>query len=139
MAKDKIKVDTSVEKDLDKVWEFWTKPEHIAKWNQATEDWMCSNAENDLQKGGKFVYRMEAKDGSYGFDFSGEYMEVKPKEKLVYALEDGRSAEINFSEEHGKTIITETFEPESENPEDQQKEGWQAILNSFKKYAETQD
>ena len=139
MAVEKINVEATIAKDLKKVWEFWTSPQHITQWNQASEDWLCPNAENDLKEGGKFVYRMEAKDGSFGFDFSGEYKEVKTEKKLVYALEDGRTAEINFSEENGKTIISECFDAEDENPVAQQKEGWQAILNSFKKYAEAQD
>ena len=139
MAQEKITVEATIEKDRKKVWKLWTSPEHITKWNQATEDWMCSKAENEVREGGKFVYKMEAKDGSFGFDFSGEYTEVEEEEKLVYALEDGRTAEVKFSEEDGKTTITEIFEPESENPVDQQKQGWQGILNSFKNYAEDQE
>ena len=128
-----------IKENSKKVWELWTSPQHITKWNQASEEWMCSRAENDLQEGGKFIYRMDAKDGSFGFDFSGEYKTVETEEKLVYALDDGRTAEVHFSEEDGKTKITEAFEAESENPVDQQKEGWQAILNSFKEYSEAQE
>lgn len=136
---EKIEVKETIDKNLDQVWEYWTKPEHITKWNRATEDWLCPTAENDLKEGGKFIYRMETQDEKVGFDFAGEYKEVKEKEKLVYQLEDGRNATVIFTEEDGKTTISETLDTEDENPVDQQKEGWQAILGSFKKYAESQD
>lgn len=136
-SENKITVEVEIENKLEKVWEFWTKPEHITKWNFASEDWLCPSAENDLKEGGKFVYRMESEDGKIGFDFSGTYEEVEPKEKLTYKLDDGRQADILFTENDGKTSLKEIFEPESENSEEMQKEGWQAILNNFKKYAET--
>jgi len=138
-TKDQIKIEASIEENMKKVWEYWTKPEHITKWNHASEEWLCPSAENDLKEGGKFVYRMEAKDGSFGFDFSGTYKEVNPKKKLVYEIEDGRMVTILFSEEDNTTTIKQTFEPETENSKEMQKEGWQAILNTFKKYAENQN
>ncbi len=138
-TKDQIKIEVSIEENMEKVWEYWTKPEHITKWNHASEDWLCPSAENDLKEDGKFVYRMEAKDGSFGFDFSGTYKEVNPKKKLVYEIEDGRMVTILFSEEDNTTTIKQTFEPETENSKEMQKEGWQAILNTFKKYAENQN
>ncbi|MDR5589067.1 SRPBCC family protein [Christiangramia sp. SM2212] len=134
----KIEVEVEIKKNLDKVWEFWTKPEHITKWNFASEDWLCPSAENDLKEGGKFVYRMEAKDGSFSFDFSGIYEEIKPKEKLVYKLDDGRMANIHFSEDDETTKVKEIFEAEENNSKEMQKDGWQAILNNFKKYAESE-
>ncbi len=131
-----ITIKTTVQKPVEEVWEIWTKPEHITKWNFASEDWLCPTAKNDLKVGGKFVYRMEAKDKSSGFDFSGIYEEVKPEEKLVYKIEDGRMVTVLFSEKDESTVIEETFEPEKENSKEMQKEGWQAILTNFKKYAE---
>lgn len=136
MSKDKITVETSIDADIDKIWEYWTKPDHIVKWNNASDDWHTPDAKNTLEEGGKFVYRMEAKDGSAGFDFIGIYKGVKDKEMLEYDLEDGRNVIVYFEESDGKIIVKEDFEPEEINPKDLQKEGWQAILNNFKKYVE---
>lgn len=136
MSKDKITVETSIEGDIDKIWEYWTKPDHIVKWNNASDDWHTPDAKNTLEEGGKFVYRMEAKDGSAGFDFIGTYKGVKDKEMLEYDLEDGRNVVVNFEKSDGKVVVKEDFEPEEINPKDMQKEGWQAILNNFKKYVE---
>ena len=122
---------------MEKVWEFWSTPEHIKKWNQANDDWHTTKAENDLKVGGKFSSRMESKDGSKGFDFGGTYDEVKILGLISYSLEDGRKVEITFSSEGNTTKVTETFEPENTNPVEMQKSGWQAILDSFKKYAES--
>ena len=134
----KIEIESKINAKLDQVWEYWTKPEHITKWNKASEDWLCPNAENDLKDGGKFKYRMESEDGKVGFDFAGTYKEVKEKEKLTYELEDGRNAEVTFSEEDGNVMIKETLDTEDENPVDQQEQGWKSILESFKAYAEEQ-
>ncbi len=131
-----ITVETLVNAPVDKVWEYWTKPEHITKWNNASEDWHTPHAENDLRAGGKFSSRMEAKDGSFGFDFGGVYDAVNTNEYIEYTIGDGRKVKINFTDEGGKTKIVESFEPETENPEEMQKGGWQAILNNFKKYVE---
>ncbi|SDS29074.1 SRPBCC family protein [Gramella sp. MAR_2010_147] len=136
-TKDSISVKVNIEKKVEKVWEFWTKPEHIIQWNHASEDWLCPSAENDLKKGGKFLYRMEAKDGSFGFYFSGVYKEIKQNEKLVYKLDDNRMVSVLFSENNNSTSLKEVFEPEDKNSVEMQKEGWQAILNNFKKYAES--
>lgn len=135
---DKIKVETLINKERSKVWELFTKAEHITKWNQASSEWHCPNASNDLRPGGTFVYRMEAKDGSFGFDFGGEYKEVIENEKIVYELGDGRQTEILFSDEGTSTKITETFDAEETNSMEMQKTGWQAILDNFKNYAEAQ-
>jgi uncharacterized protein YndB with AHSA1/START domain len=107
------------------------------QWNNASPDWHTPKAENDLRKGGKFVSRMEAKDGSFGFEFWGIYDEVDHLALISYTMGDGRKAEVSFSAEGNQTKITETFEAESENPIEMQKAGWQAILDNFKKYAES--
>lgn len=131
-----ITVETMVNAPVEKVWEYWTKPEHITKWNNASEDWHTPHAENDLRAGGKFSSRMEAKDGSFGFDFGGAYDAVNTNEYIEYTLGDGRKVKIKFMNEGDKTKIVESFDAETENTEEMQKGGWQAILNNFKKYVE---
>lgn len=133
---DLIKVKTVVNAPVEKVWEYWTDPKHIVKWNNASEDWHTTEAKNDLKIGGKFTSRMEAKDGSFGFDFGGVYTEVRLYEVISYVLGDGRKVEINFINEENKTKIIENFEGENENPPEFQQMGWQAILDNFKKYSE---
>jgi len=136
MNKIKITIEAFVSADENKVWDYWTKPEHITKWNFASDDWHCPSAENDLRVGGKFSSRMEAKDGSFGFDFGGIYDEIIPLKKIDYTMEDGRKAETNFVQQNDKIKITTIFEAESENPVEMQKFGWQTILNNFKKHVE---
>jgi uncharacterized protein YndB with AHSA1/START domain len=133
----KVKIEATVSADINKVWKYWTEPEHIKKWNFASEDWHCPSAENDLRVGGKFSSRMEAKDGSFGFDFGGIYDEVIDYEKIAFTMGDGRQA-ITIFEQLGdvKTKITTTFDAENQNPIEMQKNGWQAILNNFKKHVE---
>jgi len=131
-----ITIEAVIKAPVKKVWELWTNPEHITKWNYASDDWHTPKAENDLRAGGKFSYRMEAKDGSFGFDFGGVYDEVKPNALIAYTLGDGRKAKIVFTDKNDETIITEHFEAEGVNPVEMQKNGWQSILNNFKKYAE---
>jgi uncharacterized protein YndB with AHSA1/START domain len=131
-----ITVENMINAPVEKVWENWTKPEHIVKWNQASDDWHTTKAENDLRKGGKFSSRMEAKDGSFGFDFGGVYDEVKTNEYIEYTIGDGRKVNIYFTSEGNKTNVVQEFEAESTNPIEMQKGGWQAIMNSFKKYTE---
>jgi uncharacterized protein YndB with AHSA1/START domain len=131
-----ITVETTVNKDIDTVWEFWTKPEHVVKWNNASLDWECPKATNDLSVGGKFSYTMAAKDGSVSFDFSCTYTEVVENKSIKYTMDDGRKVSVSFDKVEGGVHITETFEPENENPEEMQREGWQAILNNFKQVAE---
>lgn len=132
-----IKVEALVEANPNKVWEAWTKPEHITQWNFADDSWHCPSATNDLQVGGKYSARMEAKDKSFGFDFEAVYDEIVDKQKIAYTMTDGRKAITYFEDEQGKTKVTTTFDAESQNPIDMQRDGWQAILNNFKKYAET--
>lgn len=131
-----IKVEALVHAPVKKVWEYWTEPDHIKRWNTASDDWHTPYAENDLKVGGKFVSRMEAKDGSFGFDFAGIYDEVRAPEYISYSLEDGRKVNITFISEDNNTKVTEVFDPESSNTIDMQREGWQAILDNFKKYVE---
>lgn len=132
-----ITVKTIVRAPIEQVWEAWTLPEHIVQWNQASEEWHTPHAENDLRPGGRFLSRMEARDGSQGFDFSGKYNEVRPLEYIHYTLDDGREVNIHFSEKGNSTEIIENFNPEETFPHEMQQQGWQAILNQFKKYAET--
>lgn len=131
----RITVQTNIPLSREKVWELWTNPEHIKNWNFASEEWHCPAAQNDLKKGGKFVWRMEAKDESMGFDFSGVYKEIKPKEKIKKVMDDGREIQVRFIESDQGTLVEETFEPESQNSRELQQQGWQAILDNFKKYA----
>ena len=135
--KEKIKVSATIDAGIEKVWKYWTEPRHITNWNTATDEWHTPKAENDLKEGGRFVYRMEAKDGSFGFDFGGEYTEIREKELLAYKLDDGRKAKVSFEEKDKKVTLTEEFEVEDQNPVEMQKEGWQAILSNFKKYTES--
>ena len=131
-----ITIETVVNAGVDKVWECWNKPEHITQWCNASDEWHTVRAENDLRVGGKFNSRMEAKDGSMGFDFWGIYDVVKPNEKIEYTMGDGRKCEITFTTNGNSTKVVESFEAEEENSVEMQKGGWQAILDNFKKYAE---
>lgn len=132
-----ITVESTISAPVDKVWNLWTDPNHIKKWNNASDDWHTPIAENDLKAGGKFVSRMESKDGKFGFDFRGIYDEVKVNELISYTLSDDRKVKISFSEENGDTKIYETFEAENTHSIEMQKDGWQAILDNFKKYVES--
>ena len=131
-----ITVAATVNAPVEKVWEYWTTPEHITQWNNASDDWHTPRAENDLRAGGIFSSRMEAKDGSFGFDFGGVYDAVKNNEYIEYTLGDGRKVKINFTGDGSSTKVIESFEAESTNPVEMQKGGWQAILDNFKKYTE---
>ena len=132
----KITVETTVQTSVEKVWTFWTEPTHITKWNTASDDWHTPYAENDLRVGGKFLSRMEAKDGSFGFDFGGIYDEVLLHKVIAYTLDDGRKVKITFQGQENETEVIVTFDAETENPIEFQQQGWQAILDNFKKYAE---
>lgn len=132
----KITVEITVNVPVEKAWKYWTEPEHIKIWNNASEDWHTPVSENDLRVGGKFFSRMEAKDGSYGFDFSGTYDEEKLYEVISYVIGDGRKVKITFIGNGEETRIIETFDPEKTNSIDMQQQGWQTILDNFKKYIE---
>lgn len=132
----KITIETTIQSPVEKVWECWTSPEHIVNWNFASDDWSCPTAQNDLKPGGKFVYRMEAKDGSMGFDFSGTYDEVIEHERIVYTLDDERKVEIIFEYDENQVRLIESFEAEDIHTAEQQRAGWQMILENFKEYVE---
>jgi uncharacterized protein YndB with AHSA1/START domain len=131
-----ITVKVEVSAPANKVWNYFTKPEHVVKWNHASDDWHTPKAESDLVLGGKFTYRMESKDGSKGFDFSGIYTAVEPNRHIQYRMEDGREVDVTFEEELDATTVIETFDPETENPAEMQRAGWQSILDNFKAYVE---
>ena len=131
-----ITVEVVIEAPLETVWTMYTEPDHVTKWNAASEDWHSPKAENDLREGGAFNYRMEAKDGSAGFDFTGTYTAVVPREHIAYTMDDGRKVEVTFASEGDGTRVVTTFDPESENPPEMQHDGWQAILDNFKRYVE---
>lgn len=134
--KTKITVESTVNAPVEKVWQYWSAPEHITQWCAASDDWHTPRAENDLRTGGKFNSRMEAKDGSFGFDFGGVYDNVKEHEIIDYTIGDGRTVQVRFKADGNKTKVVETFEAESINPVEMQRGGWQAILDNFKKYTE---
>ena len=131
-----ITVESIVNAPVAKVWEYWNQPEHITKWCFASDDWHMPWSKNDVREGGSFSSRMEAKDGSMGFDFWGIYDVVNPNEKIEYTMGDGRKCEITFTANGNSTKVVESFEAEEENPVEMQKGGWQAILDNFKKYTE---
>ena len=132
----RITVTATINADAKKVWDYYTNPEHIVKWNFAAPSWHCPKATNDMNVGGKYFARMEAKDGSFGFDFEAIYEEIKTGESFSYSFGD-RKATIEFKNLENQTEIMIVFDPENENPIEMQKGGWQAILNSFKNYTET--
>jgi len=136
MEKTPITVTAIIDAPIEKVWEYWTRPEHIVQWNNASDDWHSPRSTNDLRTGGKFLTRMEARDGSMGFDFDGVYDVVIPNDKIEYTMSDGRKVVVDFTDNKNQTTIEETFEAESENSPELQQQGWQAILDNFKKYAE---
>lgn len=132
-----VTVETTVNAPVEKVWEYFSLPKHIMQWNNASEDWFTPSSENDFKEGGKFINRMEAKDGSMGFDFTGTYQKIIQNEYIEYTIIDGRSVKIKFAPEGDGTKITESFDAEITNPIDMQKRGWQSILDNFKKYTES--
>ena len=132
-----ITVKSTINASIDKVWEFWTLPEHITKWSFASPDWHTPYAENDLKEGGKFKSTMAAKDGSMSFDFEGEYTLVEKNKAIEYVMGDGRKVQISFAPTANGVEVTESFDPETQNPEEMQSGGWQAILDNFKSYVET--
>ena len=131
-----ITISTTVNAPIEKVWDYWNKPEHISKWAFASDDWMAEGKENDLRVGGKFLTTMSAKDKSASFDFEGMYSAVEENKLIEYDMSDGRHVKTAFETTPQGILITQTFDPENENTLEMQKEGWQAILNSFKEYSE---
>ncbi len=133
-----ITIQTTVNAPVSKVWECWVEPKHITGWAFAIDTWHAPYAENDLRKDGHFKTTMAAKDGSMSFDFGGVYTNVQPNKEIDYVIGDGRKVSIRFESNGNQTVVTETFEPESQNPVEMQRGGWQAILDNFKKYTEAQ-
>ncbi|HMK04219.1 MAG TPA: SRPBCC family protein [Ferruginibacter sp.] len=131
-----LTVENTINAPVEKVWNLWSNPGHITKWCSPSDDWHTPSAENDLRTGGKFMSRMEARDGSMGFDFGGVYDEVRNNEYIEYTISDGRKVKINFTPQGNSTKVVESFEAEDMNPIEMQQGGWQAIMDSFKKYAE---
>jgi len=131
-----ITVQNTINASIDKVWEFWTQPEHIKNWSFASAEWHTPYAENDLREGGKFKSTMAAKDGSMSFDLGGEYTLVKKNKAIEYVLEDGRKVEIIFTETPDGVEIIQSFDPETQNSDEMQQGGWNAILDNFKSYVE---
>ena len=131
-----ITVEADIRASVEKVWDRYTNPQHIVKWNNASDDWHTPRAENDLRTGGRFLSRMEARDGSSGFDFTGVYTDVKLLKQINYTMDDDRKVEASFVSGGNETTLRISFEAEQTNPVEMQKEGWQSILNNFKKYVE---
>jgi uncharacterized protein YndB with AHSA1/START domain len=135
--KEKITVQTTVKVSVEKTWESWTEPQHIIHWNFASDDWCCPSAANDLRVGGKLIARMEARDGSMGFDFEGEYIRVETFKLLEYRIGDGRMVTVEFVEDNHNTTVTEIFEAENIHSVEMQRAGWQSILDNFRNYTES--
>jgi uncharacterized protein YndB with AHSA1/START domain len=132
----KITVETVVNAKLSNVWDAWNSPADIKQWNSAQEDWHTTRSTVDLREGGKFLSRMEAKDGSAGFDFEGTSTRVVPHKTIEYRMDDGREVTVEFVERNGGVLVRETFDAETENPPELQRTGWQAILDNFRKHVE---
>lgn len=135
MTTKKITIQATILANKLKVWDYYTSPEHITKWNFVDPSWHCPTASNDLKVGGRYVARMEAKDGSFGFDFEAVYTEILFGEKITYEF-GGRFSTVEFKDENKQTLVTITFDPETENSIELQRNGWQSILDNFKKYTE---
>lgn len=136
IPKNIITVEATVNAPVEKVWQYWTEPTHITQWNNASPDWHTPHATNDLRVGGSFTSRMEAKDGSFGFDFAGIYDDVELHKTINYTMGDGRRVFITFEPQGNTTRVIETFEAENTHSLELQQTGWQAILNNFKQYVE---
>src|SRR5687767_9993722 len=132
----KITVETAVNAALNKVWNAWNSPDDIKQWNSPSEDWHTTRSVVDLREGGRFSARMEAKDGRMGFDFEGTYTRVVPEKRIEYRLGDGRNVKVEFSHAADGVLVRETFDAESENEPEVQRQGWQAILDSFARHVE---
>ncbi len=134
----KITVETIVKAAIEKVWSAYITPDDIKKWNTASDDWHTTESNVDLRVGGKFTSRMEAKDGSFGFDFAGTYTKIVPHELIEYSFGD-RAGLVEFVPGANGVTVRVVFDAESQNPEDQQRQGWQAILNNFAKHVEASE
>jgi len=135
--KTKITVETVVNAPLEKVWQYWTEPQHITNWNFATDEWHSPYAENNLSVGGTFKSTMAAKDGSMSFDFGGTYTKVEANKLLAYTMDDDRTVVVEFTPTENGVHVKEVFDAEETHSAELQQQGWQAILNNFKNYTET--
>ena len=135
----KITVETLVKADLKTVWEAWNNPQDIKQWNAASDDWHTTQSTVDLREGGRFSARMEAKDGSAGFDFEGTYTRIEARNLIEFRMSDGRNVKVEFAESAGGVLVRETFEAESENEPELQRQGWQAILDHFARHVGAND
>ena len=132
-----ITIESTAKAPLARVWETWNTPADIMKWNAAQDDWHTTRSTVDLREGGTFLSRMEAKDGSIGFDFEGTYTRVVPQQVIEYRMSDGREVRVEFAEVEGGTRVRTTFDAEAENPSEVQRAGWQAIQDNFARYVES--
>jgi uncharacterized protein YndB with AHSA1/START domain len=132
----KIAIETAVKASLNRIWDAWNHPADIKQWNAASDDWHTTRSTVDLREGGKFLSRMEARDGSEGFDFEGTYTRVVPRQLIEYQMADGRAVKVEFVERSGDVLVKTLFDAETENPEEMQRAGWQAILDNFGRYVE---
>ncbi|MDW7659901.1 MAG: SRPBCC domain-containing protein [Bacillota bacterium] len=132
----KVQIGAKINENVQKVWDHYTEPRHVMQWNHASEDWHCPSAENDLREGGRFRYTMASRDGKVSFDFEGKYEKIEPFNRIVYILDDGRTVDVHFESQKEGTDVNIEFDAEGENSIDMQRQGWQAILNNFKKYVE---
>lgn len=130
----KITVETVVNAKLNDVWKAWSNPDDIVQWNSPAAEWHTTRSTVDLREGGRFLARMEAKDGSAGFDFEGTYTRVVPNQVIDLRMGDGREVNVEFIEREGGTLVKETFDAETENAPEMQRAGWQAILDNFGRY-----
>ncbi len=137
MKTEKISIASAIDARIDKVWKYYNEAQHIVNWNFASDSWCCPRVESDFKDGGRYLARMEARDGSMGFDFEAIFDEIRAKEKVAYTMGDGRKADIYFEEHNGGTHVNIHFDPDPTHPVGMQRDGWQAILNNFKKYVET--
>jgi uncharacterized protein YndB with AHSA1/START domain len=135
--KTSVTIECTVQAPVEKVWRFWTEPEHICNWNYASQDWHTPWAKTDMKVGGRFVARMEARNGSAGFDFGGTYEAIVPNKYVEYTMDDGRRVKVTFSGNERETRVVENFEAEDTNPVEMQRNGWQSILDNFKRYTES--
>ncbi len=131
----KITIETLVHNDLDRVWQAWTTPDDIKQWNTASDAWHTTVSTVDLREGGRFLSRMEARDGSAGFDFEGIYTRIVPHRLIEYRLSDGRAVAVEFIARADGVLVSTAFEPEDANPVEMQRAGWQAILDNFGRHA----
>lgn len=131
----KLTVETQVQAPLGRVWEAYITPADILQWNQASDDWHTTQSSVEFREGGGFSSRMEAKDGSFGFDFAGTYTKIVQHQRIEYAFGD-RTAEVEFVSGDSEVTVRVSFDPENEHPEEAQREGWQSILNNFKRHVE---